>query len=742
MDKDERNNDEMTQYSLHDLKHIMYPGKRRYGSQVQESYSGFLSNDIFAQFEKEFKSCLKRRQQKKQWIINLLYPIKSTIEYFKYLEKFTNLEPDIIELQQSDTKYMESFNILRKIVGTEADIRIRQRLFIIQDMINNVCAPYVTSISSGSLAEGMDLPGSDVDVTRVITNVHVVQTIQHIKSSFQYTTLLMETVLSNPGFIRLKLVADGDRESKIITSRSFVETTEGMYLSSNLFVSDIVKQIFSASKVGLHGPCISDKNHELDFAYCLRVTSWPEIAKQWIYRHRREWPPNNVIEKVVNYGCLMVPIGPKYLKTNNLMWRLSFSVAEKHLVHSFNYTLLLCYGLLKLSIMFIIKRNKDTQDLLCSYFLKTLLFWVSEEISIETFHISNIFHCYFLCLAKLQSWISNCYCPNYFIPAYNMFRGKINASNNKRLLVDIYCIKCMGNTILNSVLKRQCLLLPDLLDESEVKQDFLLFRTFVILPPKWTDGLRALAFVESVRKDEPSSLILSLLERFHDNINKHLVQLSPPVSTLNTKANFRRYSKHLNDAVKTESVSGLLLYASFYYVTGKIATTLELIDNVLLRCTPEKILLGKCTYTKTEIKNYAQKFDCQSRKRCDRSRLGTIDDLLYRQHSLLIPADLQLEVEYEGMIIPPVVMAHCLKYLCFHCLNDTRNKAQALRDLYLTVREGYFISRLSISNSLTVLGVCYELNDEKDKALHSYHKALQCGDTICRSAAIRKSKLL
>lgn len=176
-------------------------------------------------------------------------------------------------MQQSDKKDLESFNILRKIVGTEADIRIRQRLFIIQDMINNVCAPYVTSISSGSLAEGMDLPGSVVDVMRVLKNVLVVKTIQHIKSSFQYTTLLMETVLSDPGFIRLKLVADGDRESKIISPHSFVETPEGIYLSAYLFISDIVKQIFPASKVGLHGPCISDKNHELDFAYCLRVTS-------------------------------------------------------------------------------------------------------------------------------------------------------------------------------------------------------------------------------------------------------------------------------------------------------------------------------------------------------------------------------------------------------------------------------------------------------------------------------------
>lgn len=90
MEKDKHNTDDMTQCVL---KHIDYPGKRRYSSKVQQSYRGVLSNDMFAQFEKEFKSCLTRRQQKKQWIINLLYPLKSTIEYFEYLEKFAYFEP-------------------------------------------------------------------------------------------------------------------------------------------------------------------------------------------------------------------------------------------------------------------------------------------------------------------------------------------------------------------------------------------------------------------------------------------------------------------------------------------------------------------------------------------------------------------------------------------------------------------------------------------------------------------------
>jgi hypothetical protein len=66
--------------------------------------------------------------------------------------------------------------------------------------------------------------------------------------------------------------------------------------------------------------------------------------------------------------------------------------------------------------------------------MKTAVFWLSEEISTNTFQLQNLFHCYFLCLDKIITWVKCCYCPNYFIPEHNMFRGKINRSNSRLLL--------------------------------------------------------------------------------------------------------------------------------------------------------------------------------------------------------------------------------------------------------------------------------------------------------------------
>jgi hypothetical protein len=75
----------------------------------------------------------------------------------------------------------------------------------------------------------------------------------------------------------------------------------------------------------------------------------------WIHRHRYgQWPPELLIDNIVNYGCILVPIGPTEIENSELLWRISFSMAEKQLSHSMNYTQILCYALLRLSLKNII----------------------------------------------------------------------------------------------------------------------------------------------------------------------------------------------------------------------------------------------------------------------------------------------------------------------------------------------------------------------------------------------------
>ena len=58
----------------------------------------------------------------------------------------------------------EIYNKLIRVVGSEMDIRIRQNIFLIMDKIYNKVYTERTRVSSGSLGEGLDFPGSDQDI--------------------------------------------------------------------------------------------------------------------------------------------------------------------------------------------------------------------------------------------------------------------------------------------------------------------------------------------------------------------------------------------------------------------------------------------------------------------------------------------------------------------------------------------------------------------------------------------------
>ncbi|XP_076078859.1 uncharacterized protein LOC143048875 [Mytilus galloprovincialis] len=479
----------ITYWEKYCVKRFPYPGRRRYTPSLYQSEDvGIaISNDVFgltiSQFERVYKACLDRRKSREQYIINLRYPDKTSDEYMEYLQDSTDNNKDDVSLTGKDLKDVYLYEHLVKTAGTEVKIRKRQQLFITKDMINNEnminMSTNITDISSGSLAEGIYLPGSDLDIMYVIKNVDVILDVRNIKHSIQRTTLVMENDNDHPGFTRLRLIAGGEGESLYIQPKCFESTRQGLCLSVNSFVDNINSKI-PYFKLSSHGPCLSDNNQQVDYAFCLRSKYLPYNALPWASRHRLQWPPNSVIDKIKNYGCLLVPIGPSTLPDCNILWRLSFSVAEKQLVHSFNFTQLLCYCLLKLTLKHIVNANKDAEGLLCSYFLKTALFWVSEEVDIDTFHSSKLYSCFCLCLSKMILWVNKCYCPNYFIPEHNMFRGKINADNNKILIIVLNKIKCDGiHGLINSLFQYEHehhRLLGTQLEPSIFKLDLLFYR--------------------------------------------------------------------------------------------------------------------------------------------------------------------------------------------------------------------------------------------------------------------------
>ncbi|VDI64477.1 Hypothetical predicted protein [Mytilus galloprovincialis] len=747
-----------TYWKIYGVKRFPYRGKRKYTPLLYPSFDGGLkiSNDVFgltiSQFERMYEACLERRKTKEQWILNLRYPDKSSKEYLEYLEKCSYSNKDHMLNIENDQGEKYLYDHLVKTVGTEIDIRKRQRLFIIHDMIANACVSGSTKISSGSLAEGLDLPGSDRDIMYVIESFDILQSVNNnIKHSIHRTILVMETDINHPGFTRLKVEEVGDNVS--IEHNQFCPETctgEMMYLSVNDFLTKYAETHYGMP-VSFHGPCVSNESRTLDIAFCLRSKYLPKNAIPWALRHRCQWPTNYVVDKIRNYGCLLVPIGPKVLPYNDLLWRLSFSVAEKMLIHSFNFTQLLCYGLLKLVLKRIINTQGEVKDLLCSYFLKTALFWVSEEVNIDTFQCSKLYYCFSLCLDKIISWVNICFCPNYFIPEHNMFLGKINQRNNKILLCVLESIKSGGidmfiNNLFAPVTGNHHLSSSDP-GSLFIMLDFLIYRIIsevegITSPARGISGYnKGRLMAESLLKSETSTLFIEISKHYIARFSSKMSQKLQPSNIKSETYSLRQcYHKLLQNGTKTDAVSGWLLYASYFYVTKQYNATLKLTDYILSKCSPDMIFLG-AQYTKDgEIFNSYKSNVHSTMTLNEKITIFTVGNIQYLMNSSLIPEELRLEVKGRTISIPPVFMSHCLRFLCYHHFDDIPNRHQALRDLFIT-SQGPFTSDASVADSLTILGVCCEISGYKDTAYQCYFKSLQYINCKCSTAEIRKLRL-
>ena len=328
-----------------------------------------------------------------------------------------------------------------EVVGSEKVVNSRRQFFSVFDDVCNHCGDTKWhTISSGSKAEGLNLPGSDFDVMCISKNIHVYEP---------------EDVLSNCHDLKTKpaLVLDFDNAVagftllRIYDVRQWSKELIDIYKNRLVLSNSTWKRVMGVTGCVINGPCFSDQLGIMDRAFSLKYTKWPSEAVQWIERSRLcGWPPESLINNIVQGGVLLVPIGSKSdsQKDNPFEWRISFSVPEKMLIYSWNHSQIICYALLKLLLKEVIKKNENVDKLFCSYFLKTVIFWLSEELEQNVWTPHNLLNCFMLCLKRLIYWITYRYLPNYFIPQHNMIYRRIPGQSRDELLSLFHSLYDMG----------------------------------------------------------------------------------------------------------------------------------------------------------------------------------------------------------------------------------------------------------------------------------------------------------
>ncbi|KAK3083409.1 hypothetical protein FSP39_021849 [Pinctada imbricata] len=328
---------------------------------------------------------------------------------------------------------MDLCDRLSFLFGTEEYVSLRRDLVLLREELNSYKFRDVRRrfICSGSLGEGVAYPRSDDDVMMYNTNTRVVKS---YREATQRYDLLMVPSESSPGYC---LLLDVNQSYPV----NIIHVINEMpFLSSSLW-----KQYDLQEGESIHGPCRSQIvcDYEYDRAECIYFPSWPDIANNWILRNRiQSWPSHDIMRNIIMQGCHVVPIGDQSSFYHEHEWRISFSMAERTLMHSLNHVQFLTYNLLRLCLKRIIA--KGSPDVLCSYFMKTTLFYTAENTPSQLWQVENIDTCFKTCLSVLYDYVYHIYCPNFFIPEYNMMKRKVNHTNRQPLLDIIRSLHDIG----------------------------------------------------------------------------------------------------------------------------------------------------------------------------------------------------------------------------------------------------------------------------------------------------------
>ena len=330
-------------------------------------------------------------------------------------------------------------------IGVNTEMRqLRMDASITSEILGNTfCQPFLTKYIFGSSYEGTTTRGmnSDVDTVIVLNDLPVVT--DPADHPVGNCLLLVQDQTTPPGYCKLQLVHNGiplyGNNTGIINDISpdlkrfltFCLDKNNRLVCSFTPAPDLVQQHHRRQ-----GPALTRDGSEnivaADVVIALQCSSWPACGTEWLHRNRpSKWPTNEMIDKCKRLGCIFVGVGPPNSDEEHLMWRISYSHQERMFVTDFNSVQLKCYVLLK-----IIKKEKIAFHIpqsLTSYHLKTCMLFLKEATPVSFWRPDNLLGCVTISLKVLLQLTEKGTCPNYFIPAENMFDRHVHGETKLRL---------------------------------------------------------------------------------------------------------------------------------------------------------------------------------------------------------------------------------------------------------------------------------------------------------------------
>ena len=249
----------------------------------------------------------------------------------------------------------------------------------------------------------------------------------------QFEKIIFLVPSKHPGYVQLCKV-DEEGKTHFLTSENFKAFWAEVVNNTALY-SLVSGPQLPVGGVIMSGPALtrrdrpgSRNNFSHDYVPCLHCPQWTTLADKWADRKRAaDWPSKDLISEIVSEGCHVVPVFFHGIDSslNPTEWRLSFSQAEKKLIHSLATEQRQSYVMAKLIIKQVIKKMKadslstsSVEKTPSSYHLKTIFLWKCEEKTLEKW--KNFLESVTDLLKTFADHLRKGNIPQYFVPENNL----------------------------------------------------------------------------------------------------------------------------------------------------------------------------------------------------------------------------------------------------------------------------------------------------------------------------------
>ena len=599
----------------------------------------------------------------------------------------------------------------------------------------------------GSIGDGIVFQRGDIDDFFIFRNMCVLSDEAVWNPSFENRMVLLAEYTS-PGYCMLRYIA-GPVFSEDLYCLS---KAARVYLSSSKFLDKCIT--FSAGIASSIGPVVVEGCQRSTCT--LPVIGWPSIAKDWIKRDRKRcWPNQETLSKVVREGCHCVPVGQRSSSKRNMEWQLSFSVAESTLMQSIDHASFKLYQVLKILIYERLNTTDGCQNIVSSYMVRTLVFWMCEDKLTNFICSENLIHNIQKCLSQLEDWIRHGFVPHYFLPERNLLKEKLRPLQRAKVLERLIMLK---SEVLNELfscpsfkgIKVDVECDPPLAveslelapDEMNMRCEFEFFEKVggvYFSRLQWSRALQMLENFESAYEmDSLSDLQGSIVKQMYYRVANAIGKVAYRVA-YNSYSNKKRHSMvciseaFLRIGCSCDVTSGKLSLASLYFCLNKIRKCLSITDLALCGITPFTVYyrnFERVSSNESRRQQYKDVISSDDLPLSLKMKRACVTDVEIIRTSHLWPEAISMEVEIHPketrlISVPALIYLHFLRFLCFETANDNIMKMESLSNLSAISyddehNDGSFLS-------YNIIGLCHQRVGQYPEAVDMFCKGAKAG---------------